>query len=66
MVDPIATGWTVERAAKIQFEAVARNAGVSAAYFFEQMVARMELTEQGVPDWWTSPSRDKESPIDTA
>lgn len=63
-MDPVSTGYEVERASKERFDAIAERAGVSSAVLFEHVVAHLELTDQGIPTWWTPLSRDGELPID--
>jgi hypothetical protein len=66
MIDPVAAGWEIERASKTRLEAIAENAGVSAAVMVEQIIEHTELTIQGVPLWWEPIERDGELPIDSA
>jgi hypothetical protein len=67
MIDPMALGWQVERAAKLRVDAIATRAGVSSAVMFERIVEHVELTDQGVPVWWQDalPIEESELPIDT-
>lgn len=68
LVDPVLLGWSVERASKARFEAIADRLGVSSAVFFERVEAHLELDARGVPVWWDYPvpSNDGELPIDEA
>lgn len=63
MIDPVATGWEIERAAKERLEAIASNARVSAAVMVEKIIEHVEVTDQGVPVWWEPLPRDEELPI---
>jgi hypothetical protein len=68
-LETVALGWKVERGSKRTFEAMAANADVSAAVFFEKVVDHLEqeLTLQGLPSWWPAQEpADGELPIDTA
>ncbi|WP_282837298.1 hypothetical protein [Microbacterium flavum] len=66
MIKPVALTYTVEKASKDRFEAIAGRSGLSAALFFEAVVEHLELTDQGIPPWVPPLSRDGELPIDTA
>lgn len=55
LVNPVSIGYEVEREAKEQFDAIAERLGVSSAVFFEQVVAHIDLTSEGVPTWWERP-----------
>lgn len=54
-----------EGTTKTKFDAIARNCGLSGAQFFEELVKHVELTDQGIPTWWTPLPRDEELPIDS-
>jgi hypothetical protein len=62
-IEPVALGYKIERAKKERLDAIASNAQVSAAVLIEHMIDRLELTDQGVPVWWTPLPRDEELPI---
>jgi len=66
LVDPIALGYEVERAAKIKLDRIAENAGVSSSVMFEHIVEHLQLTDQGLPVTWPEKSRDEELPIDVS
>jgi hypothetical protein len=63
--DPTDLGWTVERANKDRFSALAAKAGMSKAAMFDLMVETLELDDRGLPTWVP---REKEGqlPIDKA
>lgn len=65
LLDPVNMGYQVERVSKEQFDAIAERAGVSSAVLFEAVVEHLELTDQGIPTWWTPLPRDGELPIDS-
>lgn len=63
---PVRLSLAVEESIKLRFEQLATHADVSGAVYFERMVAHLELTDRGLPTWWTEePARDGELPIDT-
>ena len=66
-VDPIQTPWVIERSAKEQFDAIARNSGMSSAALLEAVIGHLssELTNRGVPSWLPQPEPDEgELPLD--
>ena len=67
IADPVTLGFTVERAKRERFNAIAANSEVSAAVLFETVVDRLEseLTDQGIPSWLPEKDRSEELPIDT-
>lgn len=56
---------TIEADVKDKFDKVAAKCGLSGAQFFEELVKNLELTDQGIPTWWTPLPRDGELPIDS-
>lgn len=65
LVDPVGMNYVVNRQYKERLSAIAANAGVSAAVMFEKIIEHTDLTDQGVPIWWTPLPRDEELPINT-
>lgn len=65
MKSPVGLHWEVEAEAKARFDAMAARANVSAAVFFERLVAHVELNDSGLPTWWAEEVRPEELPIDT-
>jgi len=59
----VPVGWRIERASKSKLDAIAANAGVSAAVLIEQVIDHIELTDQGIPVWFEPLPRDEELPI---
>lgn len=68
IVDPVTVGFTVERAKRDRFNAIAENSELSSAVLFEKVVDHLEseLTNQGIPSWLPEKDRSEELPIDTA
>lgn len=60
---PVGMNYVVNRPFKERLEAIAANSGVSASVMFEKIIEHVELTDQGVPIWWTPLSRNEELPI---
>lgn len=63
--DPVPVGYRIESEYKTRLDNVARNAGVSTSVLIEHMVEHLELTDQGIPVWWTPLPRDEELPINS-
>ncbi|MDQ0729098.1 hypothetical protein [Microbacterium sp. W4I20] len=61
-VKPVRVSWLIEEAKKERFEALAADAGVSAAVFLERVIDNLEteLTELGLPEWWPAPKTNPE------
>jgi hypothetical protein len=62
--DPIGVNWTIESDVKAIFDAMAKRAGMSGSYFFEQLVLNTELDERGLPAWFVAGPKPEELPID--
>lgn len=68
-VNPTRAAWIISGDRKTRFEEIARTVGVSSGVLLEQTIDHLidELSEDGVPSWWSSPTPDEsELPIDTA
>lgn len=66
LVDPVVPGWRIERQAKERVETIAARAQMSASELVEQVILRLELTDQGIPPWVSPRDRDGELPIDAS
>lgn len=64
--DPVIPGWRIERSTKDLADRIAERAGISTSELVDEMVAHLELTDQGIPVWLPPLGRDGELPIDTA
>lgn len=64
MQDPVLTAWRIQRQSKKRVEDIAARAGMSASEFVDEMIAHLELTDQGIPTWMPELPRDGELPID--
>lgn len=67
-VEPARLSLLVEKAAKTRFDHLALSSGMSAAGFFEAVVAHLdsELNDRGVPSWLPQPEHlDVEAPSDS-
>lgn len=62
---PAPLGYTVDQASKDAFDAIAKRSGMTKARFFEELVAHIELTDQGIPPWVPPLDRDGELDIPT-
>jgi len=66
LLQPVQLGYAVERPIKERFDTIAQRAGISSAVLFERVVEHIELTDQGLPVWWSEEApRDGELPIDS-
>jgi len=68
-VHPERLGLVIEGEVKDLFHAMAQDAGVSDAVFFESVVRNLHetLTDRGLPTWWPAPTaNDGELDIDAA
>lgn len=66
-VDPIATGYVIERASKLRLDAIAQRSKMSGSVLLEHMIDHLEedLTDSGVPHWLPQPDpKDGELPIE--
>lgn len=65
IADPVQTSWRIERQTKERADAIAARMGISTSEFIDDLIAHLELTDQGIPSWMPALSRDGELPIDT-
>ncbi len=66
LLDPVQPSWRIERQTKVRADAIAARVGISTSEFVDELVAHIELTDQGIPVWMPELPRDGELPIDTA
>ncbi|WP_082123748.1 hypothetical protein [Arthrobacter sp. YC-RL1] len=64
MKEPASLGWKPERANKERFAELAKQAGMSAASFFDLMVETLEIDERGLPTWVPQEGDKGQLPID--
>lgn len=65
MENPVVPGWKVDRSARDKVRGAAAVAGISQSHLVQLLIERMELSEQGNPEWLPPHESDGELPIDS-
>lgn len=62
--NPVALGWRVSSVSRQRVIDLAKQSKMSAAAFFDLMVANLELDDRGLPPWVPSKDNEGKLPID--
>lgn len=66
-VSPVTAGWSIEKASRDRFNAIAERNGMSAGAMFDLLIENMPLDLRGRPLWLPAVEpKDGELPIDAA
>lgn len=59
LVDPVKSGWRIERATRTRVTTLARRGGITASAFIDLTVQRLDVGLNGLPSWLSTAEKEE-------